>query len=140
MLTRPWILVGNRYRHIVGTIDDGLFNFTFDEDGTRRYLFVTHHLTPSDRRTLQRITRGLPQLRVLREIMDEVYRLFDRRCKTRSAVRKLVKQPPSHRSLTKGMPHRAASVATVSLACRLVPTNSTLPPCATASRTAWRAA
>jgi hypothetical protein len=40
-----------------------------------RYLFVTHHLSQSDRRTLRRITRGLPQLRVLREIMDEVHRL-----------------------------------------------------------------
>lgn len=54
-----------------------------------RYLFVTHHLSPSDRRTLQRITRGLPQLRVLREMMDEVYRLFDRRCRTDTALEKL---------------------------------------------------
>jgi len=29
-----------------------------------RYLFVTHRLSPSDRRTLRRVTRGLPQLRV----------------------------------------------------------------------------
>jgi hypothetical protein len=54
-----------------------------------RYLFVTHHLSPSDRRTLQRITRGLPQLRVLREIMDQVYGLFDRRCRTDTALEKL---------------------------------------------------
>jgi hypothetical protein len=47
-----------------------------------RYLFVTHHLTPAERRTLHRITRGLPHLRVLRDVMDEVYRLFDRRCRT----------------------------------------------------------
>src|SRR5712691_4676717 len=34
-----------------------------------RYLFVQHDLTPAQRRTLQRITRGLPQLRTLRAIM-----------------------------------------------------------------------
>jgi transposase-like protein len=56
-----------------------------------RYLFVTHHLSPGDRRTLLRITRGLPQLRVLREIMDEVYRLFDRRCRTDTALEKLAR-------------------------------------------------
>jgi hypothetical protein len=56
-----------------------------------RYLFVTHHLSPAQRRTLQRITRGLPQLRVLREIMDEVYRLFDRRCRTDTALEKLAR-------------------------------------------------
>jgi hypothetical protein len=54
-----------------------------------RHLFVAHHLTPAQRRTLQRITRGLPQLRVLREIMDEVYGLFDRRCRTDTALAKL---------------------------------------------------
>jgi hypothetical protein len=56
-----------------------------------RYLFVTHHLGPGDRRTLQRITRGLPQLRVLREIMDQVYGLFDRRCRSDTALEKLAK-------------------------------------------------
>ncbi len=56
-----------------------------------RYLFVTHHLTASERRTLQRITRGLPQLRVLREIMDKVYGLFDRRCRTDTALEKLAR-------------------------------------------------
>ena len=54
-----------------------------------RYLFVTHHLSDGDRRTLQRITRGLPQLRVLRQIMDQVYGLFDRRCRTDTALEKL---------------------------------------------------
>jgi hypothetical protein len=56
-----------------------------------RHLFVAHHLTPTERRTLQRITRGLPQLRTLRTIMDEVYRLFDRRCRTDTALTKLAK-------------------------------------------------
>ena len=54
-----------------------------------RYLFVQRRLSRSERRTLQRITRGLPQLRVLRELMEEVYGLFDRRCRTATAVAKL---------------------------------------------------
>jgi hypothetical protein len=56
-----------------------------------RHLFVAHHPTPAERRTVQRITRGLPHLRTLREIMDEVYRLFDRRCRTHTALAKLAK-------------------------------------------------
>jgi hypothetical protein len=56
-----------------------------------RYLFVQHDLTPAQRRTLQRITRGLPQPRTLRDIMEEVYRLFDRRCRTDTALGKLAK-------------------------------------------------
>jgi hypothetical protein len=56
-----------------------------------RYLFVTHHLGDGDRRTLQRITRGLPELRSLREIMDEVYGLFDRRCRGDTALEKLAR-------------------------------------------------
>lgn len=54
-----------------------------------RYLFVTHHLTPARRRTLAHVTRGLPELRRLRGVMDEVYRLFDRRCRTDTALAKL---------------------------------------------------
>ena len=54
-----------------------------------RYLFVQHHLTEAERATLQRITRGLPRLRALREITDEIYRLFDRRCRTETALAKL---------------------------------------------------
>ena len=56
-----------------------------------RYLFVQRRLSPAERRTLLRITRGLPQLRVLRELMEEVYRLFDRRCRTATALAKLAK-------------------------------------------------
>lgn len=56
-----------------------------------RYLFVEHDSTPAHRRTLQRITRGLPQLRTLRAIMEEVYRLFDRRCRTDTALAKRAK-------------------------------------------------
>src|SRR5215813_6192231 len=43
-----------------------------------RYLFVQHDLTPAERRTWQRITRGVPQLRTLRTVMEQVYCLFDR--------------------------------------------------------------
>jgi len=56
-----------------------------------RHLFVAHHLTPAKRRILQRVTRSLPELRTLRQIMDEVYRLFDRRCRTDTALAKLAK-------------------------------------------------
>jgi Transposase len=56
-----------------------------------RYLFVRHHLTASERKTLTRITRGQPQLRVLRGLMEEVYRLFDRRCRTATALAKLAR-------------------------------------------------
>jgi hypothetical protein len=56
-----------------------------------RWLFVRHHLTPAQRRKLHCITRGRPELRTLRDIMDEVYRLFDRRCRTDTALEKLAK-------------------------------------------------
>ena len=56
-----------------------------------RHLFVRRRLSPAQRRTLLRITRGLPQLRVLRELMEEVYRLFDRRCRMDTARAKLAK-------------------------------------------------
>lgn len=56
-----------------------------------RYLFVRHHLTKAQRRQLVRLTRGMPQLRRLRQIMDLVYRLFDRRCRTQTALKKLAK-------------------------------------------------
>jgi hypothetical protein len=57
----------------------------FDE----RHLFVRHHLTRAQRQALQRLMRGHAQLRALRAIMDEVYRLFDRRCGTATALAKL---------------------------------------------------
>lgn len=56
-----------------------------------RFLFVTRRLKPSERKRLLHITRGLPHLRKLREIMDSVYALFDRRCRTQTALRKLKK-------------------------------------------------
>jgi len=54
-----------------------------------RWLFVQRQLTASERATLRRITRGLPQLRRLRGLMEDVYRLFDRRCRTATAQAKL---------------------------------------------------
>ena len=56
---------------------------------THRHLFVKHHLTEAERKLLPTITRGLPHLRTLRDLMDEVYRLFDRRCRTETALAKL---------------------------------------------------
>jgi hypothetical protein len=56
-----------------------------------RWLFVQHQLTPAERRTLLRISRGQRELRTLREIMAEVYRLFDRRCRTDTALDKLAR-------------------------------------------------
>lgn len=56
-----------------------------------RHLFVRRQLTAAERRTLQRITRGLPHLRVLRSVMEEVYRLFDRRCRAATALGRLAK-------------------------------------------------
>jgi hypothetical protein len=56
-----------------------------------RYLFVQHHLTASERKTLARIARGQPQLRSLRSLMEEVYRLFDRRCRMATALAKLAR-------------------------------------------------
>jgi hypothetical protein len=56
-----------------------------------RHLFVKHHLSAAEKQVLKKLTRGQPQLRALREIMDEVYRLFDRRCKTATALGRLAK-------------------------------------------------
>ncbi len=58
---------------------------------TQRHLFVKHSLSPRERQLLGAITRGLPQLRKLRELMDQVYALFDRRCRTQTALAKLRK-------------------------------------------------
>jgi hypothetical protein len=58
---------------------------------THRHLFVRHHLSRAEKELLRRLTRGLRPLRALRAIMDEVYRLFDRRCKTQTALLRLEK-------------------------------------------------
>jgi hypothetical protein len=57
----------------------------------KRFLFVQRHLTPSERKRLLRITRGLPHRRKLREIMEHLDALFARRCHTPRALDKLKK-------------------------------------------------
>jgi hypothetical protein len=56
-----------------------------------RYLFVQRHLNTTERKTLWRVSRGFPQLQALRAIMEQVYALFDRRCRTHTALAKLAK-------------------------------------------------
>ena len=56
-----------------------------------RFLFVKRRLTESERKRLVHITRGRPHLRKLRDIMDRINALFDRRCRTQTAVGKLRK-------------------------------------------------
>jgi len=56
-----------------------------------RFLFVKRRLTQSERKRFMHSTRGLPQLRKLREIMEHLYALFDRRCRTQTALGKLRK-------------------------------------------------
>ena len=56
-----------------------------------RYLFVQRHLNKTERKTLWRVSCGLPQLRALWTVMEQVYALFDRRCRTQTALAKLAK-------------------------------------------------
>jgi hypothetical protein len=57
----------------------------------QRFVFVQRRLTPWERKRFVCITRGLPQLRKLREIMDHIYALCDRRCRTQTALGTLQK-------------------------------------------------
>ena len=56
-----------------------------------RFLFVPRSLTRSARKRFLHITRGVPQWRKLREIMEHMYALLDRRCRTQTALGKLKK-------------------------------------------------
>jgi hypothetical protein len=56
---------------------------------THRYLFLQRHVSKTERKLLWRITRGLPHVYMLRVLMDQVYALFDRRCRTQTALDKL---------------------------------------------------
>src|SRR2546425_484595 len=56
-----------------------------------RFLCVKRHVQPSERKRLLPMTRGLPHRRKLREIMEHRYALFDRRCRTQTALDKLKK-------------------------------------------------
>jgi hypothetical protein len=51
-----------------------------------RFVCVTRRVKPSERKRLLSITRGLPHMRKLREIIDHIYALFDRRCRTQTAL------------------------------------------------------
>jgi len=52
---------------------------------------VQKKLSVKERKKFWEITRGLPELRKLREFVEEVYRLYDRRCCRRTALVKLSK-------------------------------------------------
>jgi hypothetical protein len=56
-----------------------------------RHLFVKHHLTVSEQKTLKRLTYSRAQLKALRQLMNDMYALFDRRCRTDTALAKLAK-------------------------------------------------
>jgi hypothetical protein len=56
---------------------------------THRHLFGLHPLSQSERKRCGRITRGCAQLRTLRALMEQVYALFARRCRTQTALGKL---------------------------------------------------
>jgi hypothetical protein len=66
-----------------------------------RHRFVRHQLSAAQHKQLHQLTRGLPQLRALRAIMTGVYRLFDRRCQTQTALQKLAKLRRRVRPFTK---------------------------------------
>lgn len=56
-----------------------------------RHLFVRRQLSAAQKKRLKELVRGQPHLRALRAIMDEVYRLFDRRCQMATALLRLEK-------------------------------------------------
>jgi hypothetical protein len=56
-----------------------------------RHLLVQHGLSLPEERILRRLSRRHSEIRPLRKLMDEVYRLFDRRCRTDTAQAKLAK-------------------------------------------------
>jgi hypothetical protein len=58
---------------------------------TSCYLFVQRHLNKTERKTLWRVSCGVPQLHALRAVMEQVYALFDRRCRPQTALAKLAK-------------------------------------------------
>jgi Transposase len=56
-----------------------------------RYLFVKRLLSASEKTRLAGVCRGRPELRALREFVELVYALFDRRCRTATALEKLAR-------------------------------------------------
>jgi hypothetical protein len=53
---------------------------------TSRYFFVQRHLNKTARKALWRVSRGVPQLRVRRALIEQVDALFDRRCRPQTAL------------------------------------------------------
>lgn len=56
-----------------------------------RGLWIKKKLTRKERQTLNKLARGRPVLRRLRQLVEMVHALFDRRCRTQTARRKLEK-------------------------------------------------
>lgn len=54
-----------------------------------RFLFVRKRLTTSEEKTFKKTVRGFPELHRLRELVNRFYRLYDRRCCTKTALKKL---------------------------------------------------
>jgi hypothetical protein len=74
---------------------------------THRDLGVQRHLSTTARKSWWRLTRGLPQVRTLRALMDQVSALFARRCRPQAALdqwakvrRRLVRFPQGGETLT----------------------------------------
>jgi hypothetical protein len=84
-----------------------------------RYLFVRRHLKASERGTLERISKPFPELLRLRGVVEEMYRLYDGRRKTLSAVEKLEalrKRVKRMKKLSKGLGRLMSANAEKSLA------------------------
>ena len=58
---------------------------------TARSLFGQRHLNKIERKPRWRVSRGLPHVQALRAIMEQVYAVFDRRCRTPTALDKRAK-------------------------------------------------
>jgi len=56
-----------------------------------RYLFVQHGLSKTEQHKISKISNGCADLKSLRQLMDKIYSLFDRRCRTDTALEKLAK-------------------------------------------------
>jgi hypothetical protein len=56
-----------------------------------RHLFVQRRLNKTERKPLGRVSRGFPPLQALRALMEQVYAVCDRRCRTQTALDKLAK-------------------------------------------------
>lgn len=61
-----------------------------------RTLWVKRQLTEAEQKRLKKLSRGQPLLRALRELLETVYALFDKRCRTETARRKLSKLQKWH--------------------------------------------